>query len=57
MNDLTNVIRPFLVILLAIVMYVVVVQLTNDSACASLDKPYSVVAGKWLIKALALCWW
>ena len=55
MNDLTNVIRPFLVILLIIIMYVFVVQLTNDAACAAMDRSVTPASGDWFIKILALC--
>lgn len=59
MNDI-NVVVGYIITALAIVttifLYVLVIQAVNDMACASLDKPYSVVAGKWLVRALALCW-
>ena len=57
MNDLTNAIRPFLVILLTVVMYVVVVQLTNDPACAVMDKNLAPIFGEGFMKIIALCWW
>ena len=57
MNDLTNAIRPFLVILLTIVMYVVVVQLTNDPACAAMDKSVAPIFGEGFMRIIALCWW
>lgn len=57
MNDLTNVIRPFVVILLVIVMYIFVVQLTNDPACAAMDRNIAPILGEGFIKFIALCWW
>ena len=57
MNDLTSVIRPFVVILLVIVMYIFVVQLMNDPACAVMDRNVAPILGEGFVKFIALCWW
>ena len=57
MNDYVNVIRPFVVIILTIIMYVVVVQLTNDPGCAALNKNTEPMFGEGFIRLMALCWW
>ena len=60
MNDI-NVIVGYIITALAMVttvfLYVLVTLAVNDMACASLEKPYSIVSGKWIVKTLALCWW
>lgn len=57
MNDYTNVIRPFVVIPLVIVMYIFVMQLSHDPVCAMLDTDTAPTLGERLIKFVSLCWW
>ena len=58
MNDI-NIILGYIITALAmattIFLYVLVIQAVNDMACASAGSDMQVV-GKWLIKALAMCW-
>ena len=57
MSDLLEAIGPVLIIIITLLMYLFVVQLVNDPACAALDRSITPIIGKGLIKALALCWW
>ena len=58
MNDI-NVVVGYIITALAIVttvfLYVLVTQAVNDMACASVGSDTQVV-GRWLVRALALCW-
>ena len=56
MNGLTNVLGPILVIAATVAVYVIVVQIMNDPACAALDRSTTPILGKPLIEFLALCW-
>lgn len=56
MNDILDFVRVALVLLFTITTYVLVVQVANDTTCASLGSDSQVV-GKWLIRAISLCWW
>ena len=55
MNDILDYVRVALVLLVTIVMYVLVMQAANDLTCPTLGSDSQVV-GKWLIRALSLCW-
>ena len=57
MNDLINVIRPFVVIVVTLAMYVFIVQLANDTTCAALNNSTSSLVGKGFIELIAMCWW
>ena len=59
MNDLKETIEalmPLLIIAVTVIMYILVVQLVNDSTCAAMELPGSQALGKGIIKVLALCW-
>ena len=56
MNGLTNALGPILVIVATLAVYVIVVQIMNDPACAAFDRSTTPILGKWLIEFLALCW-
>ena len=56
MNDLMNAVGPIVVIAITVIMYILVVQLVNDSTCAAMELPGSQALGKGIIKVLALCW-
>ena len=56
MNDFMEAAGPVVLILITLVMYVFVVQLVNDPACASLEKVSAPIIGKGIIKVLMLCW-
>ena len=57
MNDLINVIRPVVVIVVTLAMYVFIVQLMNDTTCAALNSSTSSLVGKGFIELIAMCWW
>ena len=57
MSDFIEAVGPFVILVAILVMYVVVVQLTNDFACSVMDRSAVSSTGDWLIKFLALCWW
>ena len=56
MSDLMEAIGPVLIIAITLLMYVIVVQLVNDPACAAMDRSVTPIIGKGFIKFLALCW-
>lgn len=59
MNDM-NIIAGYIITALAMVttifLYVLVIQAVNDMACASLGSDSQLI-GKWVVRALAMCWW
>ena len=57
MDDIMNLFRAGLIILILLLMYVFVVQLVNDPACAALANGYLMPVAKEFTQFISLCWW
>ena len=56
MTAFIEAIGPFLIIAAALLMYVLLVQIMNDTACVALDASATPIFGKGLLKFLFMCW-
>lgn len=57
MENIMNLFRAGLIIVILLVMYVFVVQLINEPSCAALADGYLVPVIRELTQAISLCWW
>lgn len=56
-NDIVVYMKIALVIVVAFFMYVFITHGLNEAICTSLANPGSQIAGKGVMRFLALCWW
>ena len=57
MENIMNLFRAGLIIVILLVMYVFVVQLINEPSCAALANGYLVPVIRELTQVISLCWW
>ena len=57
MEDIMNLFRAGLIIVILLVMYVFVVQLVNEPSCTALANGYLVPVIRELTQVISLCWW
>ena len=57
MDDIKNLFGLGLMSLMIVFMYVFVVQLVNDPACAALANGYLMPVAKEFMQLISLCWW
>ena len=57
MDDIMNLFRAGLIILILLVMYVFVVQLINEPSCAAFANGYLMPIAKEFMQLISLCWW
>lgn len=57
MDDIKNLFGLGLMSLMIVFMYVFVVQLVNDPACAALANGYLMPVAREFMQVISLCWW
>ena len=57
MNDIQDYIGSALIIVIAIFMYVFVIQIVNDATCGAMERAVSPVILSKFLQFLSLCWW
>ena len=57
MDDIMSLAGALIMMAITTFMYVFVVQLINDPACAALANGYLMPVAKEVMQVISLCWW